>query len=482
MSIFELKLYSLTVAQRGMQMNEQGKTVRKRKTLRIVIICLSALIVLGIVLRILLSPMIVYIANRQLPKYFASEAKLKEVHLEILGGRATIRGLTIKQPKGYGDDLLIDLPEIKVKVNVWSLFASTLTVDEIIVTELKLHLVRDKDGKMNVANILPPAEERKPEPSEAPKAVRIKKISVRNSSVQYSDSALGKELFDVKAGKVDSDFTNIYLNCVHPQKQTLPGKAELTAHVMQHGFSDALLGIIVRFGYIGPEEPVPALNGAIRLGGLELQTLHAVAAQELPQAIGGDIMDFYADISMAADIMDCKIGIITPTSNTISMNIGGTPYDPLVDRNNFPYILGNRAGEAGFNILKDAAKAGEEIGSASLSSLKALAEGGEKMFKRIGTSIYNASASVSQGNIAEAGDNLAQSASGPVSDSAKETFDKTGASLSEGVGKAGNAFAGTERSKAWRADVLRRWTASWEAACKSVQEKPFPQPALKTAP
>lgn len=447
---------------------------RKMKALRISVICLTVIFVLVICARIVLPGMIVSVANKQFSKYLTSSVKLKTVHLGLLDGRATIQGLTVKQPVGFGNDLLLDLPDVKIKVSVWSLMTSHFIIDEVTFTDLIFHLVRDKEGKVNVGCLIRSAQ-KKPEAEGVPKPIYIKKITVKNSTVQYTDFALGSEPLDVKAKKFDAVITDVYLNSVRKHEPSLPGKAEATAQIVQPGFSDAQLGIIARFGYFYSDQSIPELNAAVRLAGAELHTLNAVVKQDEAQAIGGDIMDFNGDLSMAPEVFDCILGIVTPSGNSLCLEVGGTPGQPLVDKNSFQGILADRIGEAGLNTLMNAPGTGEELGRTAVSSATAAGAGAGKILMGIGTAIYKAAISVSKGNMSEAGENLMTDTSAA---NAKEMYENTGASLSAGISKTGAAAVGigSGHARLWRDDTQRRWTRNWEAACENVQQKPFPSP------
>ncbi|MFA6569279.1 MAG: AsmA family protein [Victivallales bacterium] len=445
------------------------------KKLRITVIFLTLIVVTGISVRIALPTVLVAIANKQLSKYLASPAKLKTVHLGLLDGRVTVQGLTVRQPDGFGDDLLLDLPEAKVKLSVRSLFSSPLTVDEVMVKDLTVHLIRDKDGKVNVTCLLRPLKG-KPATTVSQKPIYVRKITAKNLTIQYTDFALSKEPLDIKINQFGAVITDVYLYPDRSHEQSLPGRAEATARIVQPGFSDAPMGIIARFGYFYSDQSIPAVNAAIRLAGLELQTLHAVATQGAAPAIGGDIMDFNADVSMAPEVFNCTLAIVTPAGNSLSLTLGGTPRQPLVDKGSISGILGDRTGEAGLNALKNIADTGEELRRTAVSSVTVFGAGADKMLTGIATGLFRVATRVSEGKMSEAGANLRETTLESLSNT-REMVGTTGASLSDGAMKTGVVAVGNDCAREWRADIQRRWTRNWEAACKSVQQKPFPLPA-----
>ena len=158
------------------------------KKRRIAVICLAASVVVAIGVRLALPAMLVAVANKQFSKCLTLPVKLNAVHLGVLAGRVTFEDLAVRQPDGFGGDLLLKTPEVEVKVAGWSLLGSALTVDEVIVTDLTVHLVRDKEGKVNLAGLLRPQKWNS-------KPIHFKKITVRNSTVQYTDFAAGNKAY-----------------------------------------------------------------------------------------------------------------------------------------------------------------------------------------------------------------------------------------------------------------------------------------------
>ncbi|OGV76438.1 MAG: hypothetical protein A3K18_12790 [Lentisphaerae bacterium RIFOXYA12_64_32] len=436
------------------------------KKRRIAVICLAASVVVAIGVRLALPAMLVAVANKQFSKCLTLPVKLNAVHLGVLAGRVTFEDLAVRQPDGFGGDLLLKTPEVEVKVAGWSLLGSALTVDEVIVTDLTVHLVRDKEGKVNLAGLLRPQKWNS-------KPIHFKKITVRNSTVQYTDFAAGNEPLDVTIAPFDGVITDVYLDPARSTEHSLPGRAEVTARIVQPGFSDALLGIVARFGYIDPDQPVPPTNAAIRLGGLELQPLHAVVPPGMPREIGGDVMDVNLDVAMTAEMLDCTVAIVTPAGDSVSLKVGGTPRQPVVDEDRMRSMRGDRTDEAGLNALRNVGGTGKELGGTAFSSVAAVGKGTGKMVGGFVIGLFKTVSSVSQGHMSGAGTGLRDTTWATVTDTAG-MLGNTVACLAKGARRTGSAVVGGDRDQVWRADVQRRWSQSWEEACKNVQEKPFP--------
>jgi len=449
---------------------------RKRKWLRLAVICLAGMVAAGIGLRLVLPALLVAVGNNRCASLLACPAKLQAVRLAMLDYRVTVQGLTVDQPDGFGGGLFLDLPEANVKLVVASLFGSPLIVDEVAVVDATLHIVRDRAGNVNVVRLLRPAEG-KPE-AVAGKPIHIKRITVKNLTVQYTDFSLSEEPVDVTVKQTDAVITDVHVDPARSGEHLLPGRGEMTAHIVQRGFADAPLGIIARFGCLDPEQPIPAANAAIRLAGLELQPWSAFVPRGVSQAIGGDIMDVNADVALAAELLDCTVAIVTPAGDALSLKVGGTPRQPRVEAGGIRGMVGGRAMEAGLNGLQNVAGTGGALGRTAISSTVAVGKGAGKTVWGLVTGLFTTGTSVSKGNISDAGADLWNTASAGATNAA-DMVGNAGVSLAAGAAKTGAATTGGDYARVWRADIQRRWVQSWEEACASIEQGAFPLPSSR---
>ncbi len=440
----------------------------KRRWPRIAAIFVLVLIVLGIGARMTLPRVLVAIGNRKLDKHLAAPASLSSIELGLLDYRATVQGLKLKQPDGFGNDLFLDLPEARVKLVLSSLVGSPLTIEEVTITDLSVHVLRGKDGTLNVARLLQPKEV-DTEEAKARKPVHIKQILVKNLTIRYTDLALSEEPVYATSNRLDAVVTDVVLNTDGIGDHPFPGRAEITGFFVQPGFSDAPLGIVARFGRIDTSRPIPAAHAAIRLAGLELQPWHALLPRGLPQVIGGNIMDVNLDAAISRDMLDCRVAIETPAGDALKLKVGGTPRLPLVDQDSIGGIIGERAKEAGWNTVGNMGDAGEELGRTALSSAASAGKGvGTTVWGTV-TGLFNTANSVSKGNMAAGSNNLMDTITNTVTN-AGDTVVDTGASLITGGGKSLSATSGGDRNKLWRANTQERWNKSWKQARKNVEE------------
>lgn len=442
----------------------------RRRAWLIVVVCV-AMVVVGVGVRLALPAALASAAKGRIPKYLAPPASVEAVHLVGLGGRATLRGLRVSQPAGFGDGLLLDLPEATVDVAVLSLLASPLTVREVAITGMTVHLVRDRDGTMNAASLVRSRE--RPEEPAPPKAIHIERIAIRDSSVHYTDLALGEAPLAITICPFDAVITDVYLGPARSREPSLPGGAEVIARLVQPGFPDALFGMIARFGYLDSGQSTPAANAALRLAGLELQPLQGLVPWSVLQAIGSDVLDLNVDVAMADDVLDGTFSIVTPAGNALSLRLEGTPGQPVLDTGDLGGMLRDRAVEAGTSALSNAAGAGQELGGSALSSGAAAGRGAGRLLKSLASGLAEAVVSVSKGNLSAAGNDLWDATSAAVTDTG-EMVGESGARLAEGASRTAFAAAGGDRDRLWRADTGRRWSQGWAEACTSVPERRFP--------
>ena len=442
------------------------------KTLRITVMVLMVVVLLGIGVRLALPTLLIAAVNRQFALSLSVPAKLTSLRLGLLDGRVLMQGLTVSQPAGFGRDLLLDLPEVKITMAIRSLFGSPLTIDEVMITDATIHLIRDTNDRTNVACLFRQTAAR-PAAASSPKPIHIRKITVRNLTVQYTDFTVNPKPMDLHLNHGDAVITNVYLDPAHRHDPALAGSAELTAHLIQPGFSAAPLGIVARFGYLEADQPIPAVNAALRLAGVELQPWQTMIPPGMMQTLGGDILDVSLDVVMTVARLDCTVAMETPAGNALSLKVGGTPFRPQVNDGSLRGLLGDRAGEAGLNTLKNVAGTGEELGRTALSSGVTAGAGAGKLLTGIATGLFKTVFSAAKGNLPAAGGNLLKTAAVTLPNSAN-LIGHTGASLWHGAGKTGSAALGGDRVQVWRGDIERRWAKSWEAAGKSIAQKPLP--------
>jgi hypothetical protein len=154
-----------------------------------------------------------------------SPVRVEGVHIDLRGGRGTIRGITVDNPDGFPSGTAISLGEIAIAIEPASLRGSPLVIREIHVGEPRVGVVLTADGKMNVDALrrnvgdypdrLAAAERRAaPEPrdasAEAPapepvpeRRVRVEELTIAEGVIRLDASALGRDPEELKLGSVE---------------------------------------------------------------------------------------------------------------------------------------------------------------------------------------------------------------------------------------------------------------------------------------
>jgi hypothetical protein len=149
--------------------------------------------------------------------------RVEGLHLDLRGGRGTIRGITVDNPAGFPSGTALSLGGIEIALDVASLRGDPLVVREIHVGEPRVTVVLTPDGQMNVdalrrnvrdypdrlAAQAPRAAP--PAPREAPAAaataperrIRVEELTIAEGVIELDASALGREAETLPLGSVE---------------------------------------------------------------------------------------------------------------------------------------------------------------------------------------------------------------------------------------------------------------------------------------
>lgn len=76
--------------------------------------------------------------------------KIGGLSLSLLQGSIRIQDFHIDQPKGYPNGVFVDIPEIRLRTNIASIFKGCLYFPEVYVNLKEAVIIRDKNGRLNV--------------------------------------------------------------------------------------------------------------------------------------------------------------------------------------------------------------------------------------------------------------------------------------------------------------------------------------------
>lgn len=181
-----------------------------KKRIKIPLFVVFGIVVLAAVVRLILPTAAVAIANRQLPSILNTEASVGSLRLGLLRGQVSLGDLRIAQPEGFGEGDLLRVPELTLKVKLSSIFRPPLTVEEAVLTDWEVNLVKDRNGVMNIEKLGPPADpepvtDTAPEVGEEPEVpveseedparpILVRSFTIQNLAFSYVD-------YSAKAGE-----------------------------------------------------------------------------------------------------------------------------------------------------------------------------------------------------------------------------------------------------------------------------------------
>ncbi len=448
----------------------------KTKTKRIVLKIFISIAILLIALRIAIPIIVVVVANKTLPGLLNTDASIGFVNMLLLRGRISTGDITIKQPNGFEGDNLFSLGKVAVELDISSLKNGPITIDSITIDDLELNIVCNTNGVMNLASLANTSNTNTPATNDetsasSPPAVVINKIEIRNLSLTYHDKTFEPPLLN-QIYNLNMTITNIIFDPSQSSGKELITGMELSALSKQSEMHDAFVGITARTGVLGTN--VPAVNAIVRFTGIELKRLNMLIPAGISQALGGSCVDFYVDLAMASDILDCKAKIKT-ADNTMRLSIGGTPTKPIVDKST---ALGNvvtRPGAIIGGLIGDTSGAGLKVVTGAGKTTAAVGVGTAKVVGGFGKGLFRTAKGVVTADMDHIKGGLYDTTVGTAS-KAKDTVVNTAGTASSSVGDVASTAVGKSGSDAWRDGSEERWNKLWIEAQENISTAPYPQP------
>jgi len=83
-----------------------------------------------------------------------TDVSVSKVKLDLKSGKATITGLTIRNPKGYEDKYIFSMDDISVAIDISTLSKNPVVINEIIVHQPRVVYELDKNNVSNADTLL----------------------------------------------------------------------------------------------------------------------------------------------------------------------------------------------------------------------------------------------------------------------------------------------------------------------------------------
>ncbi len=162
--------------------------IRRRKTL--LIWAAALLVVFALVGFFVVPPILKSVLATQLTAALHREVAIREVRFNPFALSATVRGLTVKEPKGSADTFA-SFEELYVNLEVFSLLRWAVVVREVRLTKPFVRLVRRADESYNFSDLLPGPQ---PQPTTPAKPVRfsVNNIQVIDGGADVRDETVQK--------------------------------------------------------------------------------------------------------------------------------------------------------------------------------------------------------------------------------------------------------------------------------------------------
>ncbi len=146
--------------------------------------------------------------NASLGKTLSTGGHLNTFDLQLSEGQLALSDLTLKSPEGFGAIPPLTMKSLKVSVEIRSLLNQPIIINEITLDELAITMVRNKQGKLNVLQLLPKnnnapttspdseKNEARSEEADEPlliPAIRVKNLRINNLTLQVIDQLIGEK-------------------------------------------------------------------------------------------------------------------------------------------------------------------------------------------------------------------------------------------------------------------------------------------------
>ena len=463
---------------------------------------LGVLLVLVLILVVAwtqISAIALWAANRALPGVLGTEASVKFIEVEPLAGLAVARGLRIAQPRGFGDGTLLELDGLKLSLDIGTISGGKrIVIRNIEMQGLRVHLVRNAHGAMNVMNLGPPrvahltstpaeehadsvgGEERDPETSEPFRGILIEQLTIRRGDSTNNHSVLvyehaGKdqeESLVFKLTDLDARMEHLLL---FPEQEPSASPVLIDAVLDQGAHPPARLGIRARCGAI--RAGVPALNVQGVLTGLLLESFGAHIPPHSREAIGGAGMDIHVAMSMHSQAMELGARAVTDRGLQYPLRVGGRWGEIETSLGPFAFLAGGRLVGGAVNLARDSAEAVRTVARGATGGVRDLKDGAEDAREGMVEGLLKTSGSILKGDPKKSPENLhhtVKHTAKQVSEAARRAGRTAAHTATEAVGQLTSAGI----DPAWTEAIAERHRDAMNEARADLAGMPFPPSVL----
>ncbi len=221
------------------------------------------------------------------------ELTIRDMDVGIISARVDVRDMRLLNPPAFPDRIMIDIPKFLVDVELLSFFRDRIHIEVIELDLNELTVVRNKDGKLNLAAIKAISEKQQKAKKETekrtketkPKQILIETLHLKIGKVTYKDYALGIKGF-TKTFKIG--INEIYHNVTDPQQLIKLVIVRALQKTDVPKLADFDLGAIE--GDV--KETLKTVQSAAKESGeKELKEVEESATKELEKTVGKDLIE-----------------------------------------------------------------------------------------------------------------------------------------------------------------------------------------------
>jgi len=454
------------------------------------IILLILFIIIGVA-TFVISDIALNMINEKAPQELHTEFHLAKLKLRLLRGYVGIAGLHIGQPEGYGTNALIDLHKLDVKVSLKSLTTDKIVIKSVHLQSAKINLIKTSNGVMNVEALIPAdettnkttsggtksAKSEVQEPMEAPSIdkkvvkVLIKTIKLDKCQITYTDHTLSDPPLSLTLAEIDITLHNLLVDPNAIAESIKPAILNISAHMLQPGKEDALIGGDAHIGPVGGD--IPNINAALVISGVELSTFGNLVPPGVPQALGGNAFDLGIKLALATNVLNCNLKLEMIAGNTHNLHISGTPTNPIVEKSGILFGVVTRFGGGLGHAVGNLGGASVDLAGTAVGTVGNVGKGAFNAVGTLGKGLLQTTKGVVTADLGDITEGMTQSTVGTVSETAHAVTD-TRKGVVDGVSQAGSTSLGGKTAEKWRKNTPKRHKMQWSKVQEIVNSMPYP--------
>jgi hypothetical protein len=441
------------------------------------------------------TPIATAVANRQLPTLLRTDASVDQVKLKPWEGYAAVRGLRIAQPAGFGEEPLLELDRLEIRLDVDSAVGrNPLVVTSVDLDGLRARVIKKADGSLNVEAIGPPQEPAPASPTAEPAApsppsstppteaapapplpgLRLDRLTLNHIALTYVDESLGSAEKPIEFKIADLEVALEQLVAFDPSLAKEPATLRAQARIEQPNLPPALVHVESRIGGIG--HGVPEVNGQIVLTGILLETFGSLAPPGISAAIGGSGADVTVSVALNARTIDLEGRVVTDQGNKYPLSVKGPLAKPAVEMG--PLLL-SLAGRIGGGMAKHLASGTAEgamnLAKGTAGEAVSLSKDAGDAAKEATGGLFRSASSLLRGDVQGVGKGLKDATVGTATQAAGGVKESVGDMAGVAV-ETGGDITGSERSQDWIKAISGRHAEATRAASEALADMPWPPP------